>query len=135
MAGVESSEMEAVLSEADSAYEYGRSEVYDPETKRLLDRVLGVMCEFVSVLGGVLTVLHSGDLGIESKFGINTGIRDVTCESHTQITRVNQRIAECKAALVRWSTNAKGALGAVVNSHTTHESVGLFFGLVFCYHQ
>ncbi|KAL4864854.1 hypothetical protein BDV12DRAFT_211348 [Aspergillus spectabilis] len=135
MVSADGSAIEGVLGERDLEYEYGRSEVYDPETKKLLAKVLAVRCEFVSVLGGVLSVLHSGNTGVESKFGINIGIGELNSQSRTQPSCLKQRIAECKTALLRWSTSAKSALGAVVNSHMTHESVGLFFGLTFFYYH
>ncbi|KAL4885414.1 hypothetical protein BJY04DRAFT_214214 [Aspergillus karnatakaensis] len=127
--------VETVLGENDLEGESGKSEVYDRETKKLLGRVLGVLCEFVSVLGRVLTVLHSSH---GSTIGASTALdqlKPTQNPNRAPSQSLRQHIAECKSALLRWSTNAKGALGAVVNSHMTHESVGLFFGLTFLYYH
>ncbi|KAL5336909.1 fungal-specific transcription factor domain-containing protein [Aspergillus crustosus] len=123
-----------VPGETDIRPENEKSEVYDPEANRLLARVFGVLCEFVNVLGDVLHVLHSGSNApnLEVRDGINSQADAKTAQT---ASTTQARIAESKAALLRWSTNAKGALGAVVNSNTTHESVGLFFGLTFFYYH
>jgi hypothetical protein len=139
------------LGERDFADEISCSEVYDAETKRLLARVLGIQCELAVVFSDVLVLVNSGVgtgvgvgfMGMGGAFG--QGKRQSQAQSQGQAqtqtqqaqstASVKKQVAHCKAALLKWSTNAKAALGAVVNSHMTHESVSLYFGLTFFYYQ
>jgi hypothetical protein len=140
------------LSERDLEDEISCSEVYDVETKRLLARVLGIQCELAVVLSDVLVLVDSGVItGVGVGFigmgmGGGFGKRQSLNQSHSQspvqtqtpvqsAASAKKQVANCKAALLKWSTNAKAALGAVVNSHMTHESVSLYFGLTFFYYQ
>ncbi|KAL4928923.1 Zn(II)2Cys6 transcription factor [Aspergillus undulatus] len=138
---------EGVLSEADLEDELDASEVYDSETKRLLAKVLAVQCELVLCLGNVLilstallsgiglcTQMKSENVGHEhvdpTQVKLDTGSSTGADSLHRK-----QQIADCKSELLRWSTSAKAALGVVVNSHLTHHSVGLYFGLTFFYYH
>ncbi|KAL4914576.1 hypothetical protein BDW62DRAFT_204466 [Aspergillus aurantiobrunneus] len=129
-----------VLGEKDLEDEIGASEVYDAETKRLLARVVSVRCELGVCLGDVLGIVHSAASSVSpsNAFGsLSPSQRQAQSQtaSPKQTLSTKQQVATCKANLLRWSTKAKATLGAVVNSHTTHESVGLYFGLTFfCYH-
>lgn len=127
-----------VLAEKDLEGEISGSEVYDPETKRLLAKVVGVQCELAVCLGDVLGVVHSS--ASPTNIGDGKIVGDINAtrtqrQTQKEVPCVKEQVAKCKASLLRWSTNAKAALGAVVNSHMTHESVGLFFGLTFFYYQ
>jgi hypothetical protein len=142
------------LGERDFEDEILCSEVYDAETKRLLARVLGIQCELAVVLSDVLVLVNSGvgtgvgvgfmGMGIGGGFGKRQSLNQSQSQSQgstqTQTpaqstASVKKQVANCKAALLKWSTNAKAALGSVVNSHMTHESVSLYFGLTFFYYQ
>ncbi|KAL3490207.1 hypothetical protein BJX62DRAFT_252131 [Aspergillus germanicus] len=140
------------LGERDLEDEISCSEVYDAETKRLLARVLGIQCELAVVLSDVLVLVNSGVgtgvgvgfMGMGGGFGkrkslsLNQSQSQSPAQTQTpaQTTAsVKKQVANCKAALLKWSTNAKAALGAVVNSHMTHESVSLYFGLTFFYYH
>ncbi|KAL2818059.1 hypothetical protein BJX63DRAFT_429384 [Aspergillus granulosus] len=134
------------LGEKDFEDEIGHSEVYDSDSKRLLARVLGIQCELAMVFTDVLMLVHSGSgggiglMGIGVGFGLGKRQSQPHSQPQTQtqtlsISSVKKQVSNCKAALLRWSTNAKAALGAVVNSHMTHESVSLYFGLTFFYYH
>ncbi|KAL2798011.1 hypothetical protein BJX66DRAFT_347625 [Aspergillus keveii] len=136
------------LGERDLEDEISCSEVYDAETKRLLARVLGIQCELAVVLSDVLVLVNSGvgfmGMGMGGGFGKRQSLNQSQSQSlgptQTQTpaqttASVKKQVANCKAALLKWSTNAKAALGAVVNSHMTHESVSLYFGLTFFYYH
>ncbi|KAL2828811.1 hypothetical protein BJY01DRAFT_255256 [Aspergillus pseudoustus] len=141
------------LGETDLEDEITHSEVYDPETKRLLARVLVIQCELAMVFTEVLVLVHSGagvgigaGTGLTGLMGMGAGFGQGKRLSQTQnqpegskqtlsTSTVKKKVANCKAALLRWSTNAKAALGTVVNSHMTHESVSLYFGLTFFYYH
>lgn len=126
-----------MLAEKDLEDEVSGSEVYDPEAKRLLAKVVGVQCELAVCLGDVLGVVHSSASPANMGGGQIGGNMQSQAQGQRQgeAKSIKKQVAECKASLLRWSTNAKAALGAVVNSHMTHESVGLFFGLTFFYYQ
>ncbi|CEL08458.1 hypothetical protein ASPCAL11608 [Aspergillus calidoustus] len=139
------------LGERDLEDEISCSEVYDAETKRLLARVLGIQCELAVVFSDVLVLVNSGVgtgvgvgfMGMGGAFGQGKRQSQVQSQTQTQTQTqqaqstagVKKQVAHCKAALLKWSTNAKAALGAVVNSHMTHESVSLYFGLTFFYYH
>ncbi|KAJ0421306.1 hypothetical protein BJY00DRAFT_312219 [Aspergillus carlsbadensis] len=136
------------LGERDLEDEISCSEVYDPETKRLLARVLGVQCGLAVVLSDVLVLVNSGVgtgvgvgfMGVGMGMGRRQSLNQMECQKRPQpqaqsTASVKKQVANCKAALLKWSTNAKAALGAVVNSHMTHESVSLYFGLTFFYYH
>ncbi|KAL3449086.1 hypothetical protein BJX65DRAFT_306627 [Aspergillus insuetus] len=140
------------LGERDLEDEISCSEVYDAETKRLLARVLGVQCELAVALSDVLVLVNSGVgtgvgvgfMGMGGGFGkrqsLNQNQSQPQSPAQTQTpaqstANVKKQVANCKAALLKWSTNAKAALGAVVNSNMTHESVSLYFGLTFFYYH
>ncbi|KAL2848972.1 hypothetical protein BJX68DRAFT_276164 [Aspergillus pseudodeflectus] len=137
------------LGERDLEDEISCSEVYDAQTKRLLARVLRIQCELALVFSDILVLVNSGvgtGVGLGFMGGAAFGKRQSQPESQTQgqglaqtqaqsATSVKKQVASCKAALLKWSTNAKAALGAVVNSHMTHESVSLYFGLTFFYYH
>ncbi|KAL4959275.1 Zn(II)2Cys6 transcription factor [Aspergillus stella-maris] len=135
-----------VLGEEDLEEEFDASEVYDPETKRNLAKVLTAQCELAICLGNVLALVNPSSSTTASGFSLNTGrnIDDLHLIStwsgkHTVKERspddIREQAAKCRADLLRWSTNAKGAMGSVVNSNMTHESVNLQFGLAFFYHH
>lgn len=125
-----------MLGEKDLEDEISGSEVYEPETKRLLAKVVGVQCELAVCLGDVLAVVHSSaSSSTNIGGGKGSGGMKTSQAQGNETPCVKKQAAQCKASLLQWSTRAKAALGAVVNSHMTHGSVGLLFGLTFFYYQ
>lgn len=112
------------MTEADLEDEIYNSEVYDPDTKRLLAKVLQVQCELCMVLTNVIMLVYAPKA---------FGHPPVTEED--DLPNTIRQVDEGRKALEEWSNNAKGALGPAINTERTHESVALYFGLTFLYYQ
>ncbi|KAL4789283.1 hypothetical protein BDV19DRAFT_395188 [Aspergillus venezuelensis] len=137
---------EDVLGEEDLEEEFDASEVYDPETKRILAKVLAAQCELAMCLGNVLALVNPSSPTTPLRFSLSTEryVNDLelirifsgkgSIEERSR-ARIRQQAVQCRSDLLRWSTNAKGALGSAVNSNLTHESVSLQFGLAFFYYH
>jgi hypothetical protein len=112
------------MTERDFEDEIHYSEVYDPETKRLLVRVLQVQCELAMALTDVIMLVYA-----PNGFGHP---RTMTEPVFSQKIR---EVKDSQANLMQWSNEAKSALGTIINSDKVHESVTLYSGLTFLYYQ
>ncbi|KAL1960772.1 hypothetical protein VTO42DRAFT_6602 [Malbranchea cinnamomea] len=112
------------MTEEDLADEIHNSDVYDPETKRLLAAVLRVQCELALTLTSVIMTVYSPNSFGQPRF-----------MTRTDFSRTLKEIADCREYLGQWAKKAKTSLGHVFNSDRVHESVTLYSGLTFLYYQ
>ncbi|KAL4957088.1 hypothetical protein BDW69DRAFT_180972 [Aspergillus filifer] len=136
---------DSCLGEEDLEEEFDASEVYDPETKKVVAKVLAAQCELALCLGNVLALVNPSSPTTASGFSLVDRVMDNLDSRSTFGGRgsikerspdyIREQAAKCRADLLRWSTNTKGALGSVVNSNMAHESISLQFGLAFFYYH
>lgn len=112
------------MTEEDLEDEIHHSEVYDPETKRLLVRVLQVQCELAMVLTDVIMLVYAPN-----------GFGQPRSMTEPVFSHKISEVKESRKCLMGWSNDAKSALGSVLNSDKVHESVTLYSGLTFLYYQ
>ena len=112
------------MKEEDLEDEIYNSDVYDPETKRLLATVLRVQCELAIALTSVITAVYSPN-----------GFGQPRFMTQQEFTQTLQEVEDSRAGLAQWARNAKTSLGTIFNSDKVHESVTLYSGLTFLYYQ
>lgn len=112
------------ITELDLEDEIHHSEVYDPETKRLLVRVLQVQCELAMVLTDVIMLVYAPNC-----FGQPRTMPEPV------FSQKIREVEDSKANLKQWSNDAKSSLGSILNIDKVHKSVTLYSGLTFLYYQ
>ncbi|KAL5359060.1 hypothetical protein BJX96DRAFT_174017 [Aspergillus floccosus] len=112
------------ITETDLEDEIYHSEVYDPDTKRLLARVLQVQCELCMVLTNIIMLVYA-----PKAFGQSS------LAEESDLSSIIRQIEEGRTSLEEWSNYAKAALAPAINTEKAHESVALYFGLAFLYYH
>jgi hypothetical protein len=113
-----------VPTEDDFAVEIKRSEVYDPETKRLLVRAFIVQCQLAVALTSTLMVIYP----------LN-GFFIPVISMKSEFLKVQSQVEESKRELAKWVEVAKTQLASSPeNPGTLHNSVTLYADLTYLYY-
>ncbi|PGH18097.1 hypothetical protein AJ79_00725 [Helicocarpus griseus UAMH5409] len=112
------------MTEEDFEDEIYHSCVYNPETKRLLARVLRIQCKLAIVLTGVIMLVYSPNGFGQPKF-----------MSEEAFLKTVNELEDVRANLSQWSNDSKATLGPILHSDKVHESVALYSGLTFMYYH
>ncbi|KAK2809859.1 hypothetical protein FQN50_003500 [Emmonsiellopsis sp. PD_5] len=112
------------FTEDDFEDEIHHSQVYNPETKRLLARVLYIQCKLAIVLTGVIMLVYSPN-----------GFGQPIFMNEDAFLKTVSELEDVRANLAQWSNDAKAILGPILHSDKVHESVALYSGLTFLYYH
>ncbi|KAK2774854.1 hypothetical protein FQN53_003469 [Emmonsiellopsis sp. PD_33] len=112
------------MTEDDLQDEIYGSEVYNPETKRLLANVLRVQCQLAIVLTGVIMIVYAP-----------SGLSQPKAMTEKEFMKTLREIEDIRASLAQWANEAKAAFGSIFASDSVHESVTLYSNLTFMYYH
>ncbi|EEH42840.2 uncharacterized protein PADG_07660 [Paracoccidioides brasiliensis Pb18] len=110
------------LSEEDLEDEVYNSEVYNPETKRLLANVMRVQCQLAIVLTDVIMTAYR-------PHGFS---QPIVLTEKEFVTAIREK-GDIRDSLTQWANDAEASFGSILESDTVHESVTLYSNLTFMY--
>ncbi|PGH30491.1 hypothetical protein GX50_06746 [[Emmonsia] crescens] len=112
------------MTEEDLDEEIYNSEVYDPETKRILANILRVQCQLAIVLTGVIMIVYAPNRFSHPK-----------AMTEKEFMKTLREIEDIRASLAQWANEAKASFGSIFASDGVNESVTLYSNLTFMYYH